>query len=102
MVQLQLHAPHHEVLFVSFKHVFPHSPAELRPLDDFKVSIGNGTMSFSSYPGFIESTDDFFILGSNMVMLETTNNVFNQSLYKYVTPTTAYVRAHFLNCVHSR
>ena len=33
--------------------------------------------SFSSYPGVLSSTDDFFIIGDNnvgsMVMLETTN-----------------------------
>ncbi|XP_060067445.1 phospholipase B-like 1 [Ylistrum balloti] len=43
-------------------------------------------MSFSSYPGFLESLDDFYLLGSNMVLLQTTNNVFNSSLYKFVQP----------------
>lgn len=34
----------------------------------------------------MESLDDFYLLGSNMVLLQTTNNVFNTSLYKYVQP----------------
>ena len=34
--------------------------------------------------GFLESLDDFYHLGSGMVMLQTTNNVFNASLYQYV------------------
>ncbi|XP_022092665.1 phospholipase B-like 1 isoform X2 [Acanthaster planci] len=41
-------------------------------------------MSFSSYPGMLESLDDFYILGSDMLMLQTTNNIFNQTLYKMV------------------
>lgn len=43
-------------------------------------------MSFSSYPGFLESLDDFYLLGSKMVLLQTTNNVFNASLYQAVQP----------------
>ncbi|PAA87041.1 hypothetical protein BOX15_Mlig010955g2 [Macrostomum lignano] len=43
-------------------------------------------MSFSSYPGCLVSIDDFYILDSGMVMLETTNNVFNVSLFKTVKP----------------
>ena len=42
--------------------------------DNFQVSIGvNKVISFSSYPGFLESLDDFYILGNTtgggMVML---------------------------------
>lgn len=46
----------------------------------------NSKLSFSSYPGFLNSLDDFYILGSGMVMLQTTNNIFNSSLYDKVTP----------------
>ncbi|KAL3876032.1 hypothetical protein ACJMK2_033919 [Sinanodonta woodiana] len=42
-------------------------------------------LSFSSYPGYLESLDDFYLLGSKMVMLQTTNNIFNTDLYKKVT-----------------
>ena len=38
------------------------------------------------FKGFLESLDDFYLLGGNMVMLQTTNNVFNMSLYDLVTP----------------
>ncbi|ESO88915.1 hypothetical protein LOTGIDRAFT_205711 [Lottia gigantea] len=43
-------------------------------------------LSFSSYPGFLISVDDFYILSSKMVMLQTTNNLFNKTLYKYCKP----------------
>jgi len=43
-------------------------------------------LSFSSYPGAIVSIDDFYILSSGITMLETTNGIFNNSLYDLVTP----------------
>ncbi|XP_033098248.1 phospholipase B-like 1 [Anneissia japonica] len=46
--------------------------------------VASQRISFSSYPGYLESLDDFYILGSKMVMLQTTNNIFNKELYKHV------------------
>uniref|UniRef100_A0A8C9T9I2 Phospholipase B-like n=1 Tax=Scleropages formosus TaxID=113540 RepID=A0A8C9T9I2_SCLFO len=45
-----------------------------------------GKLSFSSYPGFLVSLDDFYLLGSGLIMTQTTNNVFNTSLYSLVMP----------------
>ena len=43
-------------------------------------------MSFSSYPSLLSSLDDFYMLHhSNMVMVQTTNGILNQTLYKKVT-----------------
>jgi len=56
---------------------------------DFNVkerSTKANKMSFSSYPGFLESLDDFYLLSSNMVLLQTTNNVFDTSLYDHIKP----------------
>lgn len=36
--------------------------------------------------GFLESLDDFYILSSGLILLQTTNNVYNYTLRKQVTP----------------
>jgi len=38
------------------------------------------------YKGMIVSVDDYYQLSSEMVMLETTHNVYNHTLYSLVTP----------------
>lgn len=48
-------------------------------------NVASKAMSFSSYPGYLESLDDFYLLDSGLVMLQTTNNVFNASIYEKVT-----------------
>jgi len=48
---------------------------------------GNGhTTSFSSKPSLLYSKDDFYILSSGLVVMETTNGVRDESLYAAVTP----------------
>eukprot|EP00008_Paramoeba_atlantica_P006296 CAMPEP_0201489524 /NCGR_PEP_ID=MMETSP0151_2-20130828/22855_1 /ASSEMBLY_ACC=CAM_ASM_000257 /TAXON_ID=200890 /ORGANISM="Paramoeba atlantica, Strain 621/1 / CCAP 1560/9" /LENGTH=553 /DNA_ID=CAMNT_0047875145 /DNA_START=115 /DNA_END=1776 /DNA_ORIENTATION=+ len=58
-------------------------------------------LSFSSYPGFLESLDDFYLLNSGLVMLQTTNNIFNMTLYDYVVPQSllAWVRVRVANAM---
>jgi hypothetical protein len=49
-------------------------------------AIKNRRMSFSSYPATLSSTDDFFYLGdSQIVIMETTNDIFNDSMYDIMT-----------------
>ncbi|CAE1176247.1 Phospholipase-B 81,Phospholipase B-like 1,Phospholipase B [Acanthosepion pharaonis] len=43
-------------------------------------------IAFSSYPGLMSSLDDFYLLGGKMVMIQTTNNIFNMSLYHLIKP----------------
>nr|XP_033791098.1 phospholipase B-like 1 [Geotrypetes seraphini] len=60
---------------------------------DFNIRDQNtstGRMSFSSYPGFLESLDDFYLLGSGLVMLQTTNSIFNKSLFQHVIPQALF------------
>ena len=46
----------------------------------------NKRLSFSSYGGTLVSLDDFYLVGGNLAVLQTSNNIFNESLYDKVTP----------------
>ncbi|RWS24796.1 putative phospholipase B-like 2 [Leptotrombidium deliense] len=48
--------------------------------------IAGNSASFSSYPGALQSGDDFYVLSSGLVTLETTIGNGNMSLYKYIKP----------------
>lgn len=45
-------------------------------------------MALSAFPGFLVSLDDFYLLGSGLMMTQTTNNVFNSSLFDTITPSS--------------
>jgi len=48
-------------------------------------------MSFSSYPAYLSSLDDWYaVWDSGLAILETTNNVFNRSLYSAVVPQSLF------------
>lgn len=49
--------------------------------------IPGSSMTFSSYPGVIQSGDDFYVISSGLVTLETTIGNSNSSLWRYVQPT---------------
>ncbi|XP_040928403.1 putative phospholipase B-like 2 isoform X2 [Betta splendens] len=53
------------------------------------VPLPGGIQAFSSYPGSIFSGDDFYILSSGLVTLETTIGNNNPDLWKFVQPTDA-------------
>eukprot|EP00949_MAST-11_sp_MAST-11-sp1_P001690 g1690.t1 len=44
------------------------------------------TVSFSSYPGMLESLDDFYMLSSNISWTQTSNGVMNSSVLDSVKP----------------
>jgi len=46
------------------------------------------TVSFSSFPGCFASNDDYFITDRGLIVTETTNEVYNMTLYDYVVPQT--------------
>jgi len=50
-------------------------------------SIAVSGHSFSSQPGQLPSGDDFYVNSANMVIMETTNSIFNTSLYTTYTTT---------------
>jgi len=48
-------------------------------------------MTFSSYPGCLSSTDDFYITNNNLVITETTIEIIDVSQYKNVKNAEEYV-----------
>jgi hypothetical protein len=60
-------------------------------------------IGFSSWPGLLSSEDDFYITGAQLVVMETTNNVYNFSLYDQLTPQSllSWVRAITTNYLAS-
>jgi hypothetical protein len=61
-------------------------------------------LSFSSYPGYLSSLDDFYqVWDSGLVVIETTNSIFNASLYKLVKPQSlfAWQRVRLANLISS-
>jgi len=66
-------------------------------LDDLATAAKR--TSFSSYPGFLESLDDFYLMDSQVALLQTTNNVFNMTLYELIKPQSlpAWTRVRVAN-----
>ncbi|XP_061822141.1 phospholipase B-like 1 isoform X2 [Nerophis lumbriciformis] len=50
------------------------------------MHVATGKMSFSSYPGFLTSLDDFYLLGSRLLVTQTSIGVFNASLFSQLSP----------------
>jgi hypothetical protein len=47
---------------------------------------GRRRISMSSSPGYISSVDDWYLLDNGLAIMETTNGVYNKSLYRLLTP----------------
>ncbi|XP_052756530.1 putative phospholipase B-like 2 [Galleria mellonella] len=69
------------------------SPRSQRRIPGYKMSL-------SSYPAFVQSTDDFYIISSGLVAAETTIGNSNRTLFKLVQPVgqiLEYARAMVAN-----
>lgn len=68
----------------------------LRIFKHYKLAMKNAavagqSMSFSSYPGVLSSLDDFYtVWSSGLAVIETTNSIFNTSLYSLVQPESLW------------
>lgn len=99
---------------VAYKHKHSHCTALIRINDDFSdIFIGHNTwvdyymgnrliktyefnfnddskfskkVSFTSYPGKIGSTDDYYTTSNKLVIQETTNSVLNEKILEKITP----------------
>ncbi|CAH0594464.1 unnamed protein product [Chrysodeixis includens] len=72
----------------------------LRLSPDKKELIPGYKMSLSSYPAFVQSTDDFYIISSGLVAGETTIGNSNRTLFELVKPVgqiLEYARAMVAN-----
>ncbi|XP_071540745.1 putative phospholipase B-like 2 [Panulirus ornatus] len=70
------------MLRIQKKYIFPFRRTKSSDPED--INPGH-TVAFSSYPGILSSGDDFYILSSGLVTLETTIGNGNPSLWKNVT-----------------
>lgn len=59
-------------------------------------------MTFSSYPGTISSTDDFYVIDGNLVVTETTLEILNESTYSLVAREDKYVPDYMRIIVNNR
>lgn len=50
--------------------------------------VGSQWMSFSSRPADLISKDDFYVLESGLVVLETSFNNYDKSNYEFLNPNT--------------
>lgn len=48
-------------------------------------------MTFSSYPGTISSTDDFYVMNGSLVVTETTLEILNENSYSLVAREDKYI-----------
>jgi hypothetical protein len=53
---------------------------------DWHAKAAAKTVSFSSYPGYLESLDDFYMMSSGLGMTQTSNGIPNSTLLELITP----------------
>lgn len=57
------------------------------------IVVPGSSMTFSSYPGTILSTDDYYLINTGLATLETTIGNGNNDLWKYVKPVNSVLEA---------
>ncbi|XP_048191210.1 phospholipase B-like 1 [Perognathus longimembris pacificus] len=84
--------------YAAMLRIYKHWDFNLKDMD-----TNSNRHSFSSYPGFLESLDDFYILSSGLILLQTTNSVYNKTLLKFVVPESllAWQRVRVANMMAS-
>jgi hypothetical protein len=60
-------------------------------LSDFQSNRFNVKTTFSSYPGCLSSTDDYYITNNKLMVTETTLEIVDINLYNYVKKADDYI-----------
>ncbi|KAI8474290.1 MAG: phospholipase B-like protein [Monoraphidium minutum] len=68
--------------FMAMLRIFKHYEFNLSPAQGAAAP----KLSFSSYPGELFSDDDLYMTSARLVVLETTNHVYNPDVFKVLTP----------------
>jgi len=73
----------------------------LRSYKTYDYTAENLRVHFSGYPGLLVSGDDWFQVGANLLVTETTNEMFNTSAYVHMTSTTLpyWIRVQVANAL---
>jgi hypothetical protein len=76
----------------------------LRTYKTYNFSFSNPStkskvVSFSSYPAVLSSVDDYYITDQKLMVTETTNGFYNNSLYNLIVPESilSWIRAIVAN-----
>eukprot|EP01083_Nonionella_stella_P025855 71187_1 len=57
---------------------------------DLELNTATSHLSMASYPAVLSSIDDWYLLDSGLAVMETTNHIFNDSLWSYVSPQSLF------------
>jgi hypothetical protein len=60
-------------------------------LNDIEKNNIDTEVIFSSYPGLISSTDDYYVTNNKLFVSETTLEIIDVNLYDYVKPADSYI-----------
>jgi hypothetical protein len=67
----------------------------------FHAPSGANRVSFSSYPGYLSSLDDFYMMDSGLGMIQTSNSLLNNTLLELIKPESllAWQRVRSANAI---
>eukprot|EP00882_Tetradesmus_deserticola_P007826 GHRQ01008238.1.p1 GENE.GHRQ01008238.1~~GHRQ01008238.1.p1 ORF type:complete len:602 (+),score=264.47 GHRQ01008238.1:263-1807(+) len=71
--------------FTAMTRIYKHYQLQLQQVAG---GVAGQSLSFSSYPGELASDDDFYLTSSKLVVLETTNHIYNFTILEGLSPAS--------------